>query len=98
MALINSETKIPQLLADYVDSRRTGLALPASTALPFYAGVRDGTKAMPCLVFYCSQFEMKHSERIVLTINVDYLNQTALEDSADENAQASKIRSAVADV
>lgn len=98
MALLNAETKIPQLLLDYVDSRRVALSIPASADLPFYAGVIDSNKAMPCVVFYCSDFTMKHSERMQLTVNVEYLNQTAIEDSAEENAIASQVRSAVADI
>jgi hypothetical protein len=98
VALLNAETKIPQLLLDYVDSRRTALSIPTSAELPFYAGVIDGDRAMPCVVFYCSDFSMKHPERMQLTISVDYLNQTAIEDSTEESAIASQVRSAVADV
>lgn len=98
MPLINAETKIPQLLLDYVDSRRTALSIPAEADLPFYAGVRDGTRALPCVVFYCADFQMKHSERMVLTVRVDYINRTALEDSTEESAIASQVRSAVADI
>lgn len=98
MALINAETKIPELLLDYVDSRRVALSIPAEADLPFYAGVRDGSRAYPCVVFYCDSFEMKHSERMVLSVRVDYINRAELEDSAEENAIASQVRSAVADV
>lgn len=98
MALINAETKIPELLLDYVDSRRVALSIPAEADLPFYAGVRDGDRAMPCVVFYCDSFEMKHSERMILSVRVDYVNRLDLEDSTEESAIASQVRSAVADV
>ena len=53
---------------------------------------------MPCVVFYCDSFDMKHPERMILSVRVDYINQTAIEDSTDESAIASKVRSAVADI
>lgn len=98
MALINTETKIPELLLDYVDSRRTALSIPVEADLPFYAGVTDGAQARPCVVFYCDNFKMRLSERMTLSVRVDYLNDTAADDSTEENAVASQIRSALADV
>jgi hypothetical protein len=98
MPLINAETKIPQLLLDYVDSRRVALSIPDSTALPFYAGVRDSVKVTPCVVFFCEDFVMRHSERMTLSIRVEYVNDLAADDSTEESANASQVRSAVADI
>lgn len=98
ITLINAETKIPELLLDYVDSRRAALSIPAEADLPFYSGVRDGTQQLPCVVFYCEEFEMRHSERMTLRVRVDYINQLSIEDSTEESAICSQVRSALADI
>jgi hypothetical protein len=99
MPLINAETKIPQLLADYVDSRRTALAIPAATALPFFAGVSGGSKKFPCVVFHCPDFDMsQHPERMKLNVEVAYEESASTAESETENATTAKIRSALADL
>lgn len=99
MPVINAETKIPELLASYVDSRRTELEIPASTALPFYPGVSNGSKKFPCVVFHCPSFDMgQHPERMKLTVEVAYEVPLSNAETTDENATTAKIRSALADL
>lgn len=97
-SIINAETFIPQLLLDYVETRRTGLSIPVSADLPFYAGIRDGVSCSPCVVFYCEAWEMQHPERMSLAVSVTLINDRAAEESADESEIAAQIRRALADV
>jgi hypothetical protein len=98
VALLNTETKIPQLLLDYVESRRVALSIPAADELAFFACVPDTAKAFPCVVFYCESFELKHSEKITLNLRVDYINELGVVDSTEESAITSQVRSAIADI
>lgn len=98
MALINTETFIPQLLIDYVDSRRTELSLPTSTNLPFLAGVNNTLKTYPHVTFHCPEFEFRTHERLTLTIEVAYVKGLSSDETTDESSNAAKIRSALADV
>jgi hypothetical protein len=99
MPLINAETKIPELLADYVHSRRTELQIPAAVDLPFLAGVSNGSKKFPCVVFHCPSFEMgRHKERMTLTVEVAFEEKSSNAQTTAENATTAKIRSALADL
>lgn len=95
---INAETKLPQLLLDYVESRRVALGLPAATVLPFTAGVVDGVHAYPEVVFYCDSFEITHPEKMNLNVAVTLITDRSVVESADESSYAAMIRSALCDV
>lgn len=96
--MINAETFIPELLIDYLESRRTDLEMPVSADLPFYAGIRDGVQAEPCVVVYCDAFTCPHPERMSLSMSATLINARDAEESADESAIAAKIRRALGDI
>jgi len=95
--MTNTETLIPQLLADYATTRRTDLSLPDSTALPFVVAPYIGEQLFPRIVFVTTSVESKHPKRMSLTISVEL--QTAGEDqaTAEENTWTAGIRYILAD-
>lgn len=95
--LLNAETKLTSLLADFVDSRRTAVGLPDSTALPFYQGIRTDTKQHPCVVFYVAQIEHPWRERIRADFVVTLESDSATLTTTLENSYISMLRNALSD-
>lgn len=93
----NTESLIPQLLADYVHSRRTDLSLPSSTLLPFVVGPSTAEATYPRVIFLTSAVEMLHPKRFKLTILVE-LQTHEKSDPVQENAWTAGLRYCLADV
>ena len=102
---INGETKIPALVIGYLDSRRTDLALPNSTTLPFVAALRDGDEAftLPCLVIEATTADMAGNDIELYQVTVTLKNKTRGEKSQNvdvtdletESTWVAKIRAAL---
>lgn len=93
----NTESLIPQLLANYVHSRRSDLSLPSSTVLPFVVGPTTAEATYPRVIFLTSAVEMMHPKRFKLTILVE-LQTHEKSDPVQENAWTAGIRYSLADV
>lgn len=93
----NTETLIPQLIADYAETRRTDLSLPDSTALPFIVAPYEGEQLFPRVVFVTTSASSPHPKRMNLTISVEL--QTSAEDqgTTEENGWAAGLRYIIAD-
>lgn len=93
----NTETKIPQLLADYATTRRTDLSLPTSTALPFVVGPVITEQAFPRVVFVTTSTSVPHPKRLDMVISVELQVSAGDETISDESAWAAAIRFILAD-
>ena len=94
----NTETLIPQLIADYATTRRTDLSLPDATALPFIVAPYEGEQLFPRVVFVTTSASSPHPKRMNLTVSVEL--QTSAEDqgTTEENTWAAGLRYILADV
>lgn len=93
----NTETIIPQLLADYATTRRTDLSLPDSTALPFIVGPTIIEQAFPRVVFVTTSSAIPHPKRMDLVVSVELQTSASDETITDESAWAAAIRFILAD-
>jgi hypothetical protein len=93
----NTETLIPQLIANYATTRRTDLSLPDSTALPFVVGPTIVEQAFPRVVFVTSSVGIPHPKRMDLTISVELQVAAATATISDESAWAASLRFILAD-
>lgn len=94
----NTETLIPQLIADYAETRRVDLSLPDSTALPFIVAPYEGDQLFPRVVFVTASVTSPHPKRMNLTVSVEL--QTSAEDqgTTEENEWSAGLRYILADV
>ena len=93
----NTETIIPQLLADYATTRRTDLSLPDSTALPFIVGPTITEQSFPRVVFVTTSSAIPHPKRMDMVIGVELQTSASDESITDESAWAAAIRFILAD-
>lgn len=93
----NTETLIPQLIADYATTRRTDLSLPDSTALPFIVGPTIIEQAFPRVVFVTTSSAIPHPKRMDLVVSVELQASASDETISDESAWAAAIRFILAD-
>jgi len=93
----NTETLIPQLLADYASTRRTDLSLPSSTLLPFVVGPVIIEQAFPRVVFVTTSTAIPHPKRMDIVIGVEVQTSASDEVIADESAWGAAIRHILAD-
>jgi hypothetical protein len=93
----NTETKIPQIIADYAHTRRTDLSLPDSTALPFVVGPVITEQTFPRVVFVTTSTGVPHPKRLDMVISVELQTSASDEVIADESAWAAAIRFVLAD-
>jgi len=93
----NTETLIPQLIADYATTRREDLSLPDSTALPFIVAPYEGEQLFPRVMFVTTSATSPHPKRMNLTVSVEL--QTSAEDqgTTEENTWAAGLRYILAD-
>ena len=93
----NIETYIPQLLADYADSRRADLSLPAAEALPFLIGPTKENQAFPRVLFMSSSTAAPHPKRAKLTITAELQTGSEGQDIDQENSWTAGIRHILGD-
>lgn len=93
----NTETLIPQLLANYATTRREDFELPDSTALPFVVPPVTSEQEFPRVVFVTSSAASPHPRRLNLTITVQIETDAKTQDTTEENAWAAAIRYILAD-
>lgn len=93
----NTETKLPQLLADYATTRREDLGLPSATALPFVVAPYIGDQEFPRAVFVTSAVSSTHPKRLNLTVSVEIQSDAKTQEIADENTWAAGLRYILAD-
>lgn len=94
----NTETLIPQLIANYAETRRTDLSLPDSTALPFVISPAADEKAFPQVVFATADTKSPHPKRLNLTVAVELQTGTDTQtDIPEENSWAAGLRYILAD-
>lgn len=93
----NTETLIPQLLADYATTRRTDLSLPNSTALPFLVAPFITEQAFPRVVFVTTSTAIPHPKRMDIVIGVELQTSASDETISDESAWAASLRFILAD-
>jgi len=95
--MTNTETLIPQLLADYATTRRADLSLPTADELPFVVAPYIGEQTFPRIMFATTAATSPHPLRMSLTISAEL--QTASEDqaTAEENTWTAGIRYILAD-
>lgn len=97
MAIPNTETLMPTLLAEYVDSRRTDLSLPNDTTLPFSVAPDVQDKEYPRVAFVAAETSFPHPRRMILTITAELQTGTDQQVIADENTWTAGLRFALAD-
>jgi len=97
MAIINTETRLTQILADFVSTRRADLSLPVADLLPFVVGPNDAEIVLPRVFFVAAKFESPHPRRITLTVTVELQTSTQTQALADEHIWAAGLRHALAD-
>jgi hypothetical protein len=97
MAIINTETKIPELLASYVHSRRASLGLPAAQTLPFVTGPTNEEQTFPRVMFVAGDASFPHPRRMDLPVIVELQTGTATQDLALETQWTAGVRYALAD-
>jgi len=93
----NTETLIPQLIANYATTRRTDLSLPDSTALPFVVGPIITEQAFPRVVFVTTATGSTHPKRLDLTISVELQVAASTQSIEDESQWAASLRFIIAD-
>lgn len=93
----NTETLIPQLIANYATTRRTDLSLPDSTALPFVVGPIITEQAFPRVVFVTTATGSTHPKRLDLTISVELQVAASTQSIEDESQWAASLRLILAD-
>ena len=93
----NTETLIPQLLADYATTRRTDLSLPTSAALPFVVAPFVTEQTFPRVVFVTTSTAIPHPKRMDLVIGVELQTSASDESISDESAWAASLRFILAD-
>lgn len=97
MAFPNVETFFPQLLADYVSSRRAELELPDAAALPFVVGPTQVEQAFPRVLFITSAWSSPHPKRLRLTISAELQTSSQGQDLEQENAWTAAVRHILCD-
>ena len=60
MSYVNAEAKISSLIVGYLETRRTDMALPTSTVLPFVADPSLSEFSRPCVVVMVTQAVLSH--------------------------------------
>lgn len=94
----NTETLLPQLLANYATTRREDFELPDSTALPFLVAPLTEEQTFPRVVFVTSGAASPHPKRLNLTISVELQSDAKTQDTTAENAYAAALRYILADI
>jgi len=93
----NTETLIPQLLANYATTRREDFELPDSTALPFLVAPLTSEQEFPRVMFVTSGASSPHPKRLNLTVSVQIESDAKTQDTTEENAWAAALRYILAD-
>lgn len=93
----NTETLLPQLLANYATTRREDFSLPDSTALPFLVAPLTDEQSHPRVVFVTSAAASPHPRRLNLTISIELQSDAKSQSTTDENAWAASLRYILAD-
>lgn len=93
----NTETLIPQLLADYAHTRRDDLSLPSSAALPFLVAPFITEQTFPRVVFVTTSTSVPHPKRLGMVISVELQTSASDETISDESAWAAALRFILAD-
>lgn len=93
----NIETYVPQLLADYADSRRTDLSLPNDATLPFRVGPTKEEQTFPNVLFITSASSAPHPKRAKLTITAELQTGSEGQDITQENAWTAGLRHILSD-
>jgi len=97
MAIPNTETLLPQLLAEYTDSRRVDLGLPTAEELPFVTGPTKEEQIFPRVMFVAAETSFPHPRRMNLTVTAELQTGTDTQDVPEENIWTAGIRYALAD-
>lgn len=93
----NVETYLPQLLADYANSRRADLSLPNATALPFKIGPTKEEQQFPRVLFTTAASSAPHPKRARLTIAAELQTSSEDQDIDQENAWTAGLRHILCD-
>lgn len=93
----NTETLIPQIIADYAHTRRDDLSLPSSTALPFLVAPFITEQNFPRVVFVTTSTSVPHPKRLDMVISAELQVSASDETISDESAWAAAIRFILAD-
>lgn len=94
----NTETLIPDLLSQYVHSRRDDVSLPDATALPFVVAPFNGEQTFPRVVFVTESTASPHPKRLALSVAMELQTSATDQDIETENAWTAGLRFLVADV
>lgn len=99
---INAETKIASLLADYLDSRRADMSLPASTVLPIVADPTLDEFTRPCVTVMVTSADLPHPKIVRGTVEITLHTRrdptgTSGTTLANEQAYVAGIRRALSD-
>lgn len=94
----NVETFLPQLLADYANSRREDFDLPSSEALPFVVGPTKEEQIYPRVMFVTSATSSPHPKRINLTVSAELQTSSEGQNIEQENAWTAALRHILCDV
>lgn len=93
----NTETLIPQLIADYASTRRVEFELPDETSLPFIVAPSNAETTFPRVVFQTMDIASKHPLRMELQITAELQSSSDGADLDTENALTAKLRYILAD-
>jgi hypothetical protein len=93
----NTETLLPDLIAQYAETRREDLDLPDSTALPFVIGPTIESQEFPRVVFITSASTSPHPKRLDLTVTVELQTSSKTQVIETENAWTAGLRHILAD-
>lgn len=93
----NSETLIPSLLSEYLDSRRGQLGLPSAEILPFVVAPSTVEQLFPRVMFVAADMSFPHTKRITLSITVELQTGAETQEIPEENIWTAAVRHAVSD-